>query len=400
MRNARLQSQDLGRTGQFIKTLLSKEDVKDTDKPEVPEPPRSLPNGASVLPFRTDPKARFSDPPAPPPQQPLPEKPDVPSLKRATTERPKSHPTNGSPVRSDNMHQIIQLTELLNNAKRDLDTQGQKMKDLEQRLVQEKEARELAEELARRLEDTVVAKEAQEAAEATNSETLEEAFEPPRETSAETAEPMEAEDVEMVDADADKAPAEDDNKETIESVAAQFQAKMDAMVTEMQGMRQQMEAWRERCEKAEAERDADRQTLAEMVLKIRQDEEAREAAAAAREKSRSRSRRRGRGDTQTAQDNAIVQDPVAKDEAADETAPAAPAPAQDVAAAQEDPSDRPTLSRANTVTPLTAGAGALALQDKNLVAGLPYASMLGVVLLGVGLMTYLNGMSAAPRPAQ
>jgi hypothetical protein len=389
MRNARLQSQDLGRTGQFIKTLLSKEDVKDTDKPEAPEPPRQLPNG-SALPFRTDPKARFSDPPAPPPQQPLPEKPDVPSLKRGTTERPKSHPNNGSPVRSDNMHQIIQLTELLNNAKRDLDTQGQKMKDLELRLVQEKEARELAEELARRLEDSAVAKEAQDAVEASNSETLEKAFEPP----LEAAEPTVAEDVVMTDADADdKAPTDD--TETIDTVAAQFQAKMDAMVAEMQGMRQQMEAWRERCEKAEAERDADRASLAQMVLKIRQVEEAREAAA--REKSRSRSRRRGRSRSEAAREQAIMQNAAAEDAVEDTPTPA---PAQEETATREDPSDKPTLSRANTITPMTAGTGALAMQDKNLVAGLPYASMLGVVLLGVGLMTYINGLSAAPRAAQ
>ncbi|KUJ19143.1 uncharacterized protein LY89DRAFT_478685 [Mollisia scopiformis] len=55
-----------------------------------------LPFDGGSLPFRTDSKPRFSDPPAPPPQEPLPEKPDVPrshafepsspSLKRSKTD--------------------------------------------------------------------------------------------------------------------------------------------------------------------------------------------------------------------------------------------------------------------------------------------------------------------------
>lgn len=377
MRNAKLQSQDLGRTGQFISTLLSKEDVKDSEKPEVPEPPKPLSNG-TPLSFRSDTKARFSDPPAPPPQQPLPEKPDVPSLKRATTERPKSHPNNGSPVRPDNLSQIIQLTEALNNAKKDLDTQTQRMKDLEQMLQREREAREMAEDLAKRLEDSAIAKETKEAA---DRETLEEAFEPPREAT-------ETVDVEMTDADAAPTPAE--NKESVEAVATEFQAKIDVMVAEMQGLRQQMETWKQRCETAESERDADRQSLADMVTKIRKDEEAREVAA--REKSRSRSRRRGRSLGQATLEKATAE-PAAVDDAM-----SVPDPVPE--AIPEDPSDKPTLSRANTITPLTTAAGSLAVQDKNLAASLPYASMLGVVLIGVGLMTYLNGMSPTARPSQ
>lgn len=381
MRNARLQSQDLGRTGQFINTLLSKDDIKDSDKPEVPEPPKAIVNGNAS--FRSDSKARFSDPPAPPPQQPLPEKPDVPSLKRATTERPKSHPHNGSPVRSDSVSQIIQLTEALNIAKKDLDTQTQRMRDLESMLQQEREARELAEDLAKRLEDSAAAKEYKDAADVKTPDPLEEAFEPPREAT-------EAVDVEMTDVDTTPSPAEDSASASVEEVATEFQAKIDSMVAEMQGLREQMEAWKARCETAEAERDADRQSLADMVLKIRKDEEAREAAA--KEKVRSKSRGRGRSrnkDTlEKATTDAQVED--AKDVAV---------PAEEAVA--EDASDRPNLSRANTITPLSAAAGTLVKQDQNLAASIPYASMLGVVLLGVGLMTYINGMSpSTARPVQ
>ncbi|KAL9941852.1 hypothetical protein D7B24_001367 [Verticillium nonalfalfae] len=381
MRSARLQSQDLGRTGQFIGALLSKEDIKDLDKPDVPELPKHMMNG-NGLPFRADSKARFSDPPAPPPQQPLPEKPDVPSLKRAATERPKSHPTNSSPVRPDNMSQIIQLTEALNNAKKEIDTQTTRMKDLEEMLQREREARELAEDLARRLEDTAITKEANGVSNEGGSDLLEEAFEPPREG----AEPV---DVDMPDADA-VADADDQSDvnqpdaapvDKVEEVTVQLQTKIDSMMSDMNDLKQQMAAWKQRCEKAEAERDTDRQTLAEMVVKLRKEEEARQAAELA--KSRSPSKGRGRSSSRASREQS--EGPLEQ--------------ANGVSKSHvEDPADRPTLSRANTITPLTASTGAL-MHKRALVDGVPYTSMLGVVLIGVGLMAYINGWQPPPRPA-
>ncbi|GKT42711.1 uncharacterized protein ColSpa_02892 [Colletotrichum spaethianum] len=376
MRSARLQSQDLSRTGHFIHALLSKEDVKDLEKPEAPEPPKQLPNG-NALPFRTDAKTRFSDPPAPPPQQPLPEKPDVPSLKRGTTERPKTNSTP-SPVGRDNLHQIIQLTEALNNAKKEMDTQTARIKDLEDMLRKEREARELAEDMAKILEDSAL-KETNGGPKEHDTETiLEEAFEPPREA-------PETHDIEMTDAEPlVKQPA----LESAEEIAARFQVKIDTMMTEMSDLKQQMEAWRQRCEKAETERDADRKTLAEMVAQIRRDEEARLAAAAA-EKTRSPSRgRRGRGDGSVETTTTVVQ--------TDGSGESTPAPTQ-AESPVDDPNDKPTLSRANTITPLTIPPGKLA-KDQAMMAGVPYASMLGVVIIGMGLMAYINGWQPEPTP--
>src|SRR5690349_2280947 len=119
MRNARLQNQDLARTSQFLNSLLSKDDIKNLHKPNLPEPPKPHLTNGNVS-FRSDGgKTRFSEPPAPPPSQPLPEKPDavrpgssdVASLKRTTTERPK--PASTSPIRPDNtsLQQILLLTE-------------------------------------------------------------------------------------------------------------------------------------------------------------------------------------------------------------------------------------------------------------------------------------------------
>ena len=55
----------------------------------------------------------------------------------------------------------------------------------------------------------------------------------------------------------------------------------------------------------------------------------------------------------------------------------------------------PTLSRANTITPLTSQRAG-PVQDHHLHAGLPYASMLGVVLIGMGLMAYINCWQSPP----
>ncbi|ROT40982.1 hypothetical protein SODALDRAFT_291442 [Sodiomyces alkalinus F11] len=395
MRNAKLQSQDLGRTGQFIGALLSKHDVKDLEKPEAPEPPKPLVNG-NPMSFRSDPKARFSDPPAPPPQQPLPEKPDVPPLKRATTERPKSQ-TSGSPVRADNMSQILQLTEALSTTRRELDSQTARMRDLEEMLQKEREARELAEDLARRLEDTAISKVVDGAPEADGTDGLlrEAAFEPP-------CEAPESVDVEMIDADSvtvtEEAPPQ---VESVENVASQFQAKIDAMVLEISDLRQQMEAWKARCETAEAERNTDRQSLADMVLKIRKDEEARQAAAEVKARSRSSAARRGGNRSRS---RSLGRSPSPRKSVEESRTTAGDHASSEVEDAQkqdevpEDPSDKPTLSRANTITPNSVLAPALS-QRQVLIEGIPYASMLGVVLLGVGLMAYINGWEA-PRPRQ
>ena len=168
MRNAKQQSQDLQRTQEFIQALLSKDDIRNEPNPK-PEagtgagavadplsssrPPQQMVNGNNSLSFRADPKARFSDPPAPPPQQPLPEKPDVPSLKRGSTERPKSGATsNTSPIRPDIMGQVLQLTDALNTAKREIVTQHSRVRELEDKLHREQEARRYAEELSQQID--------------------------------------------------------------------------------------------------------------------------------------------------------------------------------------------------------------------------------------------------------
>ncbi|RBR17161.1 uncharacterized protein FIESC28_06663 [Fusarium coffeatum] len=372
MRNARLQAQDLGRTNQFVHTLLSKDDLKDLEKPEGLEHPKTVPmmNGMPV-PFRADPKARFSDPPAPPPQQPLPEKPDVPSLKRGPTERPKSGPPN-SPVRPDNLSQIVQLTEALNNAKRDIDAQTARMLELEEMLQKERIAREEAEELAKRLEESATVH--------MNGSAVPGELEPSVEVSEVSEDDKTVIDDTETEAAEETTPAVDPAQET----AAALQSRIDLMETQMRDMKEQMEEWKQRCETVESERDADRKTLAEMVVQLRAEEARREAA---EEKARSRSRKRD-ADTNGVIAGSPTDSIVSKGPTGHVVEPVV----------NDDAPDAPTLSRASTITPANSGVRG---QDQRLQAALPYASMIGVVLFGMGLMAYINGwQSEPPRPEQ
>lgn len=174
----------------------------------------------------------------------MPEKPDVASsLKRSDTERAKT----GSPVRSD--PQLSSLTEALTNAKKEIELQGMRLRDLETLLNEERRAREDAEERAARLEretnrdhsdaETVVGEDDSEKIDPTEPE-----HEEP--TGLENGNPV--------------PPTADDT-------AARLQSCLDLMMSEMNEMKQQMERYRERAESAEA----NSKSLAEMIENIRKD---------------------------------------------------------------------------------------------------------------------------------
>jgi chromosome segregation ATPase len=241
-------------------------------------------------------------------------------------------------------------------------------------LQKERSAREEAEELAKRLEESATvhmngsavpgSAASEEVSEATEDKSVSEAPEPEAN---------------------DETPAVDTAQET----AAALQSRIDMMESQMRDMREQMEEWKQRCETVESERDADRKTLAEMVVQLRAEEALREAA---EKKARSRSRKRDAD-----ADGAVVGESNA-DSGVSKSA-TGEAEAVDPATADE-ALDAPTLSRASTITPATQ-KGVVRGQDQRLQAALPYASMLGVVLFGMGLMAYINGWQAEPpRPEQ
>lgn len=383
MRNARQQAQDLSRTSKFLDALVSNEDIKNQEKPELPDLPKPPVANGQPLSFRSDAKTRFSDPPAPPPQQPLPEKPDSArsngdpaSLKRSTTERPtKLGSSNTSPVRQDNLSQIIQLTEALNSAKREIDGQTAKMRDLEEMLQKEREAREAAEQLAKRLEDDAQSRANGSAHPAVEDSTLEEAFEPPAEASGGDA----------------KSPTDNGtvHPEAKEDRTKFLQSQIDNMLSEMRELKEQVDMYKKQAEQATSERDADRKTLAEMVRQIREkDEEAAALKAAAEARTRSKSNGRDRGSTVTAREQS-------RGRSVSNRAERSTAGLDRI---EEDTlDDKPTLSRANTITPTPRSPSKRGVQEQVIMESIPYASMFGVVLLGMGLMAYINGWQPQPR---
>lgn len=373
----------MSRTNKFLDALLSHEEIKNQDKLEAPEAPKAAAVNGNSLSFRPDAKTRFSDPPAPPPQQPLPEKPDaskaqgdVPSLKRATTERPKNGPPTTSPVRQDNLSQIIQLTEALNTAKREIDNQTVKMRDLEESLQREKEAREAAEQLAKRLEgDALQRMNGNANSYNEDKQVLEEAFDPSSDHSPVASKSAE----ETV-----QEPSEAEDRTKL------LQSQIDHMLSEMKELREQVDVYKKQAEQASSERDADRKTLAEMVRQIRQrDEETAALKAAALARTRSASNGRDRSSTITADRDHSRGRPAASSRG--DVGPSR------ISEDLLNGDDKPTLSRANTITPTPRSPSKRAVSDQAIMTSLPYASMIGVVLIGVGLMAYINGWQPQPR---
>jgi hypothetical protein len=253
MKLAMQQSQDLARARKCIEAMLGGE-----GKPSEKDPKK---NSEKIRPSpvkqNSGLKAQFSDPPAPPPQAPLPEKPDVakaladpliqPLLRRAGSDRPSS--ANSSPTRMDHSGDILRLCEELKLAKGELSSQAERMKGLETQLEQERMARESAESRALRLESSDHKEASAEA------EKEEEKHDSPQSTTE----------------------ANNSNPPDLQTQLERLQATMDEM-------KQQMESYRMRAENAETERDEAQTTLAEMVEQKR----AENAALAARSASRSR----------------------------------------------------------------------------------------------------------------
>lgn len=422
-RLAKSQLNELQRTAEFLQALAGKDDIRSSDHNEGPDPKQQSVNSSAV--FRPDPNkaTRFSDPPAPPPQQPLPEKPDSarsngdpPSLKRGTTERPRLPQTTTSPIRPDNLSQIIQLTETLNTAKMEIEGQSARIRDLEELVQKEREQRQSAEGLVRKLEDAVVEMQADGPTQADVQDTLlADAFEPPAETIIKNGvdSPIGS------DMTANLATAETNATEIAAAAeaAAKLQDRMDEILQEMIHLREELESQKKRADKAEAERDGDRQTLGEMIKQLRERDEQivkLEAESSARSRSLSRSRGRSGASASSIVENDFksVIGSYPETPTSTMTPSSSPHSGQSMNASQKGSSDygaiagsdisadQPTLSRANTITPLSkslvhgpsSGSG-----DPAMALAAPYASMIGVVLIGMGLMAWINGWQPQPQ---
>jgi hypothetical protein len=145
---------------------------------------------------------------------------------------------------------------------------------------------------------------------------------------------------------------------------------METMLIEMQQLRENMETFKKRAETAEAERDRHRKTLAEMVEKIRSEESARRSSSTERAPSPSG----GLDKAQPGRSSGALGDTFG--------------PLQKAGLANGNTSARNVEAARMAAGTLSMPPG---VQDQRLYHATPYASMLGVVLIGMGLMAYLNG---------
>ncbi|GLA22848.1 hypothetical protein AnigIFM63326_005328 [Aspergillus niger] len=365
MKQAKQQSQELRQTDEFL-TAIMKPGYVEKEKAKPPPVDNNAPrpvNGRPKMPC-VDSFSRFSDPPAPPPQQPLPEKPDalprngtdaLSPLKRSETEKSKLGPN--SPVTRENS-QILSLIEALSSAKRELDSQGARVKELEALLIQERNARESAEEKARSLE----MKSTQSApGPTTDAEPEDDSTKKPTEMEEPKTMPPDAE----ISTDSDAPTSE--KQSLAESQTDVLQRRLESMILEMEEMKKQVTMFKDRADVAENEAVEARKSLAEMIETLRQER------------------------AERAQGNAVS--------GAQTDAPASAGfPSEPRESAEEKGSvcaeqSQPTATSSGTKAVDNADTTFATQSHRHdvLEQSSPFASMLGVVLLGVGLMAYLNG---------
>ncbi|CAG8276156.1 unnamed protein product [Penicillium salamii] len=378
LKAAKQQTTDLTQSDDFLTTIM-KPGYAEKEKMMKPSPlegsaaHRQL-NGRPKMP-RVDSFSRFSEPPAPPPQQPLPEKPDAlsrsasesfSSLKRSDTEKPKGG--TGSPVSRDSS-QILSLIEALSSAKREIDTQGTRVKELEGMLLEEQAARKLAEERINELETRPAVE---------NKEVVTNGTVASPENGVDDEVNKEAEDAVQVNGihpTEAPVPGEPQAEVPVEDKTAELQARFDAMMEEMAEMKKQMASFKGRAEQAEDSTTQARTSLAEMVETLRKERAEKASAEAAASKAA----------THDHDSTKALPAPVGS------SAPSESSTDSKTKTSPEQSSDSVHL-RNKEVDIAVANALATQQQRLNYVEeASPYASIFGVVLLGVGLMAYLNG---------
>ncbi|RMZ81138.1 hypothetical protein DV738_g2453, partial [Chaetothyriales sp. CBS 135597] len=349
LRAARQQATEIDHVGLYLDRLPNPEESR-ARKDKVESPVAREGKNKFKSP-RPDHLTRFAEPPAPPPQQPLPEKPDSAKsspvnalslsslLKRSETARPKDT-TAGSGTANSQNSQMLQLIEALSVAKKELDSQATRVKQLEDMLKEERSARADAEERARQLE-----------------------YGSPSATATTQAEQADDPSTSPAPDVHDLSVKPDDDTPLAHPLSASqvtLQRKLDATLAEMQRMKAEMEAWKRRADTAESDASTARQSLADMIDRLRQE---------------------NLGDKD---DATTVADPLG------------------------DASDRRSvlkpLGHANghvraPRVPLEHVVTTVLRKDENgeVLISAPYVSMLGVVLIGVGLMAYLNSWQKTDR---
>jgi hypothetical protein len=336
----------------------------------------ALVNGVSPS-QRVDSKYGFTDPPAPPPQQPLPEKPDVSRavitdlplspgpLSRSETEKPG---LASMLAKADSPQSVLAMVEALNSARKELESTSARVKDLEIMLQKERSARESAEERAMRLELSNSGR-------VSHHLTGEEAFE----ASAEAGERHVNGDLDMLSAEEqadDKQEAQEEAAaaEAADAATTRLHNKLEQMVDEMNEMKLLMERYKRRVEVAEDDATTSRNTLAEMVEKIRQED----AKCATNEQAL------GDGNGGSKELSELGGNASNSSNSGIDTDSSKALAANGSHVGKDLSVKTPSL--------------AAAYQRGQLAQAGPYASMLGVIIIGVGIMSMLNGWNKAEKP--
>lgn len=333
---------------------------------------------SKLSPVKGDLKARFSDPPAPPPQQPLPEKPDaaritaesvLPLLRRSDTAKPKLPMADSSPLRSDQGLQVTSLVEALTSAKKELESQNGRLKDLEELLAQERQARESAEERAQRLE-----MESKKDLVALDDTAPNEDLESTRQ---------------IVSGDASSDTA------AVDASTSRLQKRLELLVAELGEVKEQLEKERFSRRNAEAERDAVQETLAEMVEKLRQKQDEQTSRASSRSPRRHSSP--GEKVAPSSPDRApVASGDMEKKREEEEQCLSTAAMLRKVGIEQNGRPVTPEQVRELEQAMSQALATKFGKGDQ-LVHLSPFAAALAVILTGIGLMSYLNGLPKIER---
>ncbi|KAL9609174.1 MAG: hypothetical protein Q9167_006033 [Letrouitia subvulpina] len=412
LKQAKQQSQDLHRTGDFFSTLLTLEPGEEMPKaPEQDQPMQPKANGVSPILSSMEAVSPYSQPPAPPPQQPLPEKPDVarftvpdlmsqPSLKRSETEKPKidlDMPTKPEASSS----QILSLVEALTTAKKEIDSQGDRVMQLEILLKRERKARESAEERTRRLLAGESVESVQEIAangnNAVETSTTDDAFPDLALDSSKDGNLRETDQLSLVSDSNEDAQEPVVAAEDFDVATTQLQEKYDAMVQEMNEMKVLMENYKRRAEHAEEER----RSLAEMIEQIR----ARDTISPIPGSRNGENTDPFKGaEEATASSSAIQKSTPQASGLWNGTSISSSLQHRKVPNGSiANPLHRATTSEMQALERTMSTA---LQQDHKWVAqgggdvmvqSAPYVSIVGVVLIGVGLMTWLNGWQKIER---
>ena len=295
-----------------------------------------------------------------------------PSIKRSETERPRLL-GDSSPTKSHTSHQIVFLVEALASAKQEIDAQGARVKHLEEVLQEERVARESAEHRAQQLEKQSRGGLQIDPAVKEEGLGLEEAPRPSEESIGGQHKEFLDYYTERENGGPDReTPTEIPDSENQQDSSARLQQRLELMVAEMKQMKHMMEGYKARVEVAEKESASSRKSLVEMIEKIRLDEAKREAK-------------------QPELD--VAEESISRTD--DGTLKGA-GPTSVNPSGYTNGRNGGVLGSVDNVSRISDLARMRSPHD-HFVHSAPYASILGVVALGVGLMAYLNGWQKVER---